>query len=244
MLIIPAVDLHQGKCVRLTQGRLDQEIVYSNDPVFIARLWQSRGAKLLHLIDLDGAYVGCVQHWSIIRDIRKSLSIPIQFGGGVRNFRTVKELDKIGVDRIIISTVIINNPDEAKKIITEFKGKIIAAVDIKEDKLAIGGWKEEIPIDIKEYLQKISQLGIKEIILTDIDREGLLQGFGYEKIKGLLEEIKNFGFEVILSGGITSLADIEKVKALKEYKVKGVIIGKALYAETIIFEEAMKVAEM
>lgn len=243
MLIIPAVDLHQGKCVRLTQGRLDQETIYSHDPVFIARLWQSKGAKLLHLVDLDGAYVGCVQHWDVIKNIRKVLTIPIQFGGGVRNLKTVVELDKIGIDRIIISTVILSNPDEAKSITKKFPNKILAAVDIKEDRLAIGGWKEELPININEYLQKVKELGIKEIILTDIDREGLLQGINFEKIKKFLEGIQNFKFNIILSGGITSIEDIKKIKSLESYGVKGVIVGKALYAETINFEEAMKIVQ-
>lgn len=241
MIIIPAVDLHQGKCVRLTQGKLDQETIYSNDPVFIAKLWQTKGAKRLHLIDLDGAYSGAVQHWEIIKKIRNALTIPIQFGGGVRNFKTVLELDKIGINKVIISTIILSNPKEAKEIVKNFKEKIMVAVDVRKDKIAIGGWKEEVPIKIREFLEKVYSLGVKEIILTDIDKEGMLEGFGFEKVSKLLEEIKDFGFEVIISGGITTIEDIKKVKILEErYNVKGVIVGKALYAETISFEEAIK----
>jgi len=242
MLIIPAVDLHQGKCVRLTQGKLDQETIYSNDPVFIAKLWETKGAKRLHLIDLDGAYKGSVQHWEIIKQIRKSLNIPIEFGGGVRSLKTVSELNKIGIDKIIISTIILSNPEEAKEIVKNFKEKIIVAVDIKEDRIAIGGWKEEVPISVREFVEKVYSLGIKEIIITDIDREGLLKGFGFEKVSKLLEDIKGFNFDIIISGGVTTIDDVKKIKSLQPYGVKGLIIGKALYAETISFEEAVKVA--
>jgi phosphoribosylformimino-5-aminoimidazole carboxamide ribotide isomerase len=242
MLIIPAVDLHQGKCVRLTQGKLDQETIYSNDPVFIAKLWETKGARRLHLIDLDGAYKGSVQHWEIIKQIRKSLNIPIEFGGGVRSLKTVSELNKIGIDKIIISTIILSNPEEAKEIVKNFKEKIMVAVDIKEDRIAIGGWKEEVPISVREFVKKVYSLGIKEIIITDIDREGLLKGFGFEKVSRLLEDIKGFNFDIIISGGVTTIDDVKKIKSLQPYGVKGLIIGKALYAETISFEEAVKVA--
>ncbi len=241
MIIIPALDLHQGKCVSLTQGRLDKETVYSNEPVFIAKLWQSKGAKRLHLIDLDGAYSGAVQHWEIIKQIRNSLSIKIEFGGGVRSLKTVSELDKIGIDKIIIGTIVLSNPKEAKEIVKNFKEKIIVAVDVKENKIAIGGWKEELPIKITEFLEKVKSLGVKEIILTDIDKEGMLEGFNFDKIYSILNEIKDFNFEIILSGGITTIEDVKKVKLLESFKVKGLIIGKALYAETIKFEEAVKI---
>ncbi len=242
MLIIPAVDLHQGKCVRLTQGKLDQETVYSTDPVFIARLWQTRGAKLLHLVDLDGAYTGCVQHWDLIKKISESLTIPIQFGGGVRKLSTVERLNKIGIDRIIISTIIVSNFEEAKKIVNKFKNKIVVACDVKEGKISIGGWKDTVPLTLKEYVQKVVDLGVKRIIITDIDKEGMLEGVDIEKLRKYLEEIKDYNLEILLSGGVTTIEDIKKIKELEIYNVKGVIIGKALYAETILFEEALKIA--
>lgn len=242
MLIIPAVDIHQGKCVRLTQGRLDQETIYSNDPVFIARLWQTHGAKMLHLVDLDGAYTGCVQHWDLIKKIRESLNIKIQFGGGVRKLSTVEKLDQIGIDRIVISTIVVSNLEETKKIVKEYKDKIVVACDVKEGKISIGGWKDILPFTLKEFVQKVVGLGIYKIIITDIDKEGLLEGVDVEKLKNYLEEIKSFGLEIILSGGVTTIEDIKKIKELETYGVKGVIVGKALYAEKISFEEALKVA--
>lgn len=244
MLIIPAVDLHKGKCVRLTQGKLDQETVYSNDPVFIARLWQSKGAKRLHLIDLDGAYTGCVQHWEIIKQIRQNLSIEIEFGGGVRNVKTVDRLNKLGIEKIIISTIIISNPESAKKIFSKYKGKIIVAVDLlEENKLCIGGWKEHIPVNIEEFLSKIISYGVEEIVVTDIDKEGVLQGVNIDKIRKLIEITHKLGLKVIISGGITSVEDVKNIKQFEPMGVVGVIIGKGLYAETISFEEAVKIAQ-
>ncbi len=243
MLIIPAVDLHQGKCVRLTQGKFDNETVYSNDPVFVAKMWQTKGAKRLHLIDLDGAYKGCVQHWDIIKEIRQSLTIPIEVGGGIRKLKVVDKLVKIGIDKIIITTVLISDPQEAKKIINKYKDKIMVAVDVyDEDKLAIGAWKDQVPINIKEFLEKISSLGVEEVVVTDIHREGMLQGVDINKINKFLDLTQTVGLKVIISGGITSLEDIKQIKQLENKGVTGIIIGKALYAGTLSFEEAQKIA--
>lgn len=244
MIIIPAVDLHQGKCVRLTQGRLDQETIYSNDPVFIAKLWQSRGAQLLHLVDLDGAYSGCVQHWEIIEKIRKSLTIPIEFGGGVRSLNVIDRLNRIGIDKFIISTILFSKPEEAKKIIEKYKNRVIVAVDLyDEDRIGIGGWKEQIPLKFEEFLLKLSSLEIKEIIVTDIQKEGMLEGIDIEKISRLIAVTSKLGFEVIISGGISSLDDIRNLKNFEKDGVKGIIIGKGLYSEKINFEEAVKIAK-
>ncbi|MEN3013013.1 MAG: 1-(5-phosphoribosyl)-5-[(5-phosphoribosylamino)methylideneamino]imidazole-4-carboxamide isomerase [Endomicrobiia bacterium] len=244
MLIIPAVDLHKGKCVRLTQGKLDQETVYSNDPVFVAKLWQTKGARLLHLVDLDGAYTGCVQHWEIIRKIRESLDIPIQFGGGVRSLKVADRLNKIGIDRIIISTILFSKPEEAKKIVKKYKEKVLVAVDLyEENKIGIGGWKDQIPFKLEELLEKISLLGVKEIIITDIQKEGMLEGIDIEKISKIVDITAKLDLSVIISGGITSLEDIKNIKKFEEKKVVGVIIGKGLYSEKIKFEDAIKIAQ-
>lgn len=244
MIIIPAVDLHQGKCVRLTQGRLDQETIYSNDPVFIAKLWQSRGAQLLHLVDLDGAYSGCVQHWEIIEKIRKSLTIPIEFGGGLRSLNVIDRLNRIGIDKFIISTILFSKPEEAKKIIEKYKNRVIVAVDLyDEDRIGIGGWKEQISLKFEEFLLKLSSLEIKEIIVTDIQKEGMLEGIDIEKISRLIAVTSKLGFEVIISGGISSLDDIRNLKNFEKDGVKGIIIGKGLYSEKINFEEAVKIAK-
>lgn len=239
MIIIPAVDLHQGKCVRLTQGKLDQETVISTDPAFIARLWQARGAKRLHLVDLDGAYCGGVQHWDIIKRIRTELSIPIEFGGGVRSLRTVEKLDELGIDRIIISTVLISNPPEGRKIIKTFGRRIMVAVDVYDGKIAIGGWKDQTSVAALEFIAQVRDLGVEEIILTDINREGMLTGVNLDTISGIVEQAK---MKVIISGGVTTLDDIRRVATLAPQGVTGLIIGKALYAEKFTFDEAVRAA--
>jgi phosphoribosylformimino-5-aminoimidazole carboxamide ribotide isomerase len=240
MIIIPAVDLHQGKCVRLTQGKFDDETVYSTDPVFVARLWQAKGAKRLHLIDLDGAYCGTVQHWEIIEKIRQQLSIPIEFGGGVRSVKTVEKLVKLGIDKIILSTVMVSDPLERKKILQKYNEKIMLAIDVRDGKISIGGWKDQTPIDAKEFIKQAQDMGIKEIILTDINREGMLEGVNIDTI---LDLIKDVSLKIIISGGITTLEDVKKIKSLEPYGVVGMVIGKALYAEKIVFEEAQKIVE-
>ncbi len=240
MIIIPAVDLHQGKCVRLTQGKFDEETVYSTEPVFISRLWQAKGAQRLHLIDLDGAYCGTVQHWNIIKQIREQLSIIIEFGGGVRTLKTVEKLVAIGIDKIIISTIMISNPVEGKKILQKYKDKIMLAIDVRDGKVAIGGWKEQTPINAKEFIKNLEDLGVEEIILTDIVKEGMLEGINLDTITDLIENTK---FKIIISGGVTTLDDLKKIKTLESKGVFGVIIGKAFYAEKISFEDARKVVE-
>ncbi|MFQ3675801.1 MAG: 1-(5-phosphoribosyl)-5-[(5-phosphoribosylamino)methylideneamino]imidazole-4-carboxamide isomerase [Endomicrobiia bacterium] len=240
MIIIPAVDLHQGKCVRLTHGQFSDETVYSTDPVFVARLWQAKGAKRLHLVDLDGAYCGKVQHWETIEKIRQQLTIPIEFGGGVRSIKTVEKLIKLGIEKIILSTVMISDPLEGKKILQKYGDKIMLAVDVREGKVAIGGWKDQTPIDAKEFMKQIEDMGVTEVILTDIDREGMLEGINVDTIMNLIKDVK---FKIIISGGVTTLEDIKKIKSLETKGVYGIIIGKALYAEKIVFEEAQKIVE-
>jgi phosphoribosylformimino-5-aminoimidazole carboxamide ribotide isomerase len=238
MIIIPAVDLHQGKCVRLKQGKFDDETVYSTEPVFVARLWQARGAKRLHLIDLDGAYCGTVQHWDVIEKIRQQLTIPIEFGGGVRSIKTVEKLIKLGIEKIILSTVMVSDPLEGKKILQKYGSNIMLAVDVREGKVAIGGWKDQTPISAKDFMKQIEDLGVKEVILTDIEKEGMLEGINVDTIMNLIEGVN---FKIIISGGITTLEDIKKITQLETKGVFGIIIGKALYAEKIIFEEAQKI---
>jgi len=204
----------------------------------VARLWQAKGAKRLHLIDLDGAYCGTVQHWEIIEKIRQQLSIPIEFGGGVRSIKTVERLIKLGIEKIILSTVMISDPLEGKKILQKYGDKIMLAIDVREGKVAIGGWKDQTPIDAKEFIKQVEDMGIEEIILTDIDKEGMLEGVNLDTISNLIEGVK---FKIIISGGVTTLEDIKKIKQLEPKGVIGIIIGKALYAEKIVFEEAQKI---
>ena len=236
MIIIPAVDIRQGKCVRLTQGKIDQETIYSNDPVFIAKMWQAKGAKRLHIIDLDGAFSSKTQSIEILENIRKSVDAVIQFGGGVRSIEIIDQLVKLGIDKIILGTIIIYNPDIVRKAVSKYGEKIIATVDVINDKVAIGGWKEITEVESADILDRISKMDIKELIVTDIAKDGAMKG---PNVKMVEKIAKSTDLRVIASGGISSLEDINKIKKLKKHGVIGMIIGKALYNETIKFEDAL-----
>ena len=239
MQIIPAVDIRQGKCVRLTQGKIDQETIYSNDPVFCAKMWSAKGARRIHLIDLDGAFCGIPQNLEIIESIRRDTTCVLEFGGGVRNSKTVKRLIDMGIDRVILGTVVVYNPEEFNAIADKYAEKIMVGIDINEGRVAIGGWKEVTEIDPDEVIKRVEQSKIREIIVTDIKKDGTLEGPSIELIKDVA---KLSGKGVIASGGIGTLEDVKKLKKLEKFGVTGMIIGKALYSEAVKFVDAVAIA--
>ncbi len=239
MLVIPAIDLRGGQCVRLTQGRLDKETIFSKDPVFIAKLFKAKGAKRLHIVDLDGAFSGKPQNKSIIKKIVKSVDIPVQLGGGIREFKTIKKILSRGIDKVIIGTAAIYDPNLARRAIHEFGRRVIVGIDAFNGKVAIGGWKEITSIDAIELAKKLELWGVSEIIFTDISKDGMLEGPNLRAIKKMA---KSVNIPIIASGGISSLRDIERIKRLERYGVIGVIIGKAIYTESISLEDAIQLA--
>lgn len=239
MLIIPAIDLRGGQCVRLTQGKLDKETVFSKDPVFIAKLFRAKGAKRLHIVDIDGAFSGKPQNKSIIKKIVKAVDIPVQLGGGIRDFKTIKKILSRGIDKVIIGTAAIYDPNLARRAIQEFGRKVIVGIDAFNGKVAIGGWKEITSIDAIELAKKLELWGVSEIIFTDISKDGMLEGPNLRAIKKMA---KSVNIPIIASGGISSLKDIERIKRLEKYGVMGVIIGKAIYTESISLEDAIQLA--
>lgn len=239
MLIIPAIDIRGGNCVMLTQGKLDKETVYSKDPVFIAKMFQLKGAKRLHIVDLDGAFVGSPQNLSILEKIRQNVSIEIEFGGGVRKIKTVERICNMGIDKVILGTVSVFNPEIFEKAVKKYKNKIILAIDVLDRRIAIGGWKEITQYDALEFAKNMKKKGIKEIIITDIKKDGMMKG---PNIKGIKKICKS-GLSVIASGGISSIDDVRKISALEKSGVTGMIIGKALYTDSIKLEDAIKVTQ-
>jgi len=234
MLIIPAIDIHLGKCVMLTQGKIEKETIYSNDPVFMAKMWQSKGAKRLHVVDLDGAMRGTVQHMDCIKQIREAFNGTLQVGGGIRNEKMINDMIELGIDRVILGTTMVYNPALLKKMLKKHGEKIIGAVDIVQGKVAIGGWKEITQTDAVEFAKELKTNGMKEIIVTDVTKDGMLEGTNIEDIRNIAAAS---GLEVIASGGIGSVDDVKKVKEIEKDGVTGVIIGKALYNESIKFED-------
>lgn len=239
MIIIPAVDIRQGNCVMLKQGKIADETIYSKDPVFMAKLWKAKGAERLHVVDLDGSFSGTQSNNQIIGNICLSVDIPVEVGGGIRNMKRIDDIFTLGASYAILGTVAIYNPDMVRQAIEKYgPEKIIVALDVYEGKIAIGGWKEITPVTTEEMLEKLKNMGVQEIIYTDISKDGMLKG---PNIDGLKRIAKASKMNVIASGGVTTVDDVKKIAKLEKYGVTGAIVGKALYTEDFKLEEAIRV---
>lgn len=233
-MIIPAVDIKNGKCVQLVRGKPGTEQVIIDNPLEVALNWQYLGAKILHLIDLDGAFGDRNRNQDIIEEIVKELSIPVEMGGGIRNHEDASLLLQMGVDRVILGTMAINNPNNVKILSEEFGSeRILVALDSKDSKVVIRGWTEKTGKRASELGVIMEKNGAGGILFTNVDVEGLLKGF---QIDPLLELLNAVNIPVIYSGGVTSIGDIRK---LYDMKVYGVVIGSALYKNKIRFEDAL-----
>ncbi|MGR3219743.1 MAG: 1-(5-phosphoribosyl)-5-[(5-phosphoribosylamino)methylideneamino]imidazole-4-carboxamide isomerase [Candidatus Anammoxibacter sp.] len=236
MLIIPAIDLIEGKCVRLIQGDYNKETVYSDNPVEMARKWKDKGAEFLHIVDLDGAAKGEPVNIDIIGNIVKNIpGINVQVGGGIRTNDTVKRLLEIGVNRVIIGTKAVKSLEWIKELCDLFPGKIAVAVDTKNGNIATEGWLQTEAKSAIDFAKELTQYELCSLIVTDINKDGMLKGPNLS----LMEELKNVikKIPLIASGGVTSIHDID---ALRKIDVDGAIIGKALYDNKIELEEAIK----
>lgn len=241
MLIIPAIDIKDGCVVRLVQGKLDKfKKVYSADPVKTAKHWAKQGAELMHVVDLDGAYSGVAKNIEKAKEIAASVSIPVEFGGGVRSMETIRELLGAGIARVVLGTKAIQDRGFLAKAAGEFKEKIIVSLDTKAESLAIQGWQDDSgDVKLSEFISILKKAGFKEFIYTDILKDGTLKGPNIQAIKKLLKES---GLKIIASGGIASLDDIRRLKLLEKQGVSGVIIGKALYEGKFTLAQALKLA--
>lgn len=237
MLVIPAIDLRKGRCVRLYQGDPEKETVYGENPVEIALQWEQLGAKMLHLVDLDGAFTGLSENAKVIGSIGDSVHIPLQLGGGIRSREAVEKAISFGVSRVIIGTIAIKDSQLAKELIKEFGNGIVVGIDARDGKVAVQGWTESSAVETIELALRIEQWGVKEIIYTDIKKDGTMQG---PSLDGLEEIISQTSLQVIVSGGISSREDLLSLKPYNN-RVKGVIIGKALYTNQLTLPDAMGV---
>lgn len=240
MLVIPAIDLRDGRCVRLVQGEKNSETVYSDEPLEMALRWEALGAPLLHVVDLDGAFKGTPQNLEIIAEIVKAIKIPIQVGGGIRTFEAVKNILDLGVDRVILGTAAILNPELVSQCTEAYGERILVGIDGRDGLVAIEGWEATVEMTIDKFAHIVAQLGVKEVIFTDTRRDGTLKGPNLEATKQLAQ---SSGLKVIASGGVSSLEDLKALKGLKEFGVQGVIMGKALYSGSICLKEALAVME-
>ncbi len=234
MIIFPAIDIKDNKCVRLTQGRFDNVKIYSDDLVGIAKSWEDAGAEYLHLVDLDGARGNFNINTKSIEKIIKALNIPVQIGGGIRTYERAKELIEIGVSRVILGTIAIENMELTEKIAMDFGKNLAISVDAINGKAKTRGWEKETNIDVFEICSYMEIVGIKTLIYTDILKDGMLQGANIEMYEKLQNNTK---LNIIASGGVSSIEDI---KALNELNVHGAIIGKAFYDNKLSFMEVIK----
>lgn len=241
MLIIPAIDLKEGKCVRLRQGRMEDNTIYSDDPVTMAGKWVDAGARRLHLVDLDGAFSGKPENGGIIRKIaEKYPDLPIQVGGGIRSEETVQSYLDAGVSYVIIGTKAVQMPHFVSELCLAYPKHIIVGLDAKDGKVAVDGWSKLSRHDVIDMAQHFEHDGVEAIIYTDISRDGMQTGVNTESTKKLAESIN---IPVIASGGITSLDDIRALCEVADSGIMGAITGRAIYEGSIDFAEAQRLAD-
>jgi phosphoribosylformimino-5-aminoimidazole carboxamide ribotide isomerase len=242
MLIIPAIDIKEGHCVRLKQGDMNDATVFSEDPVGMARHWQQQGARRLHIVDLNGAVAGKPKNEGAIRSILEELGddLPVQLGGGIRDLDTIERYLDLGVAYVIIGTAAVKNPGFLQDACTAFAGHVIVALDAKDGKVAVEGWSKMTGHDVIDLAKKFEDYGVESIIYTDIGRDGMLSGVNVEATVKLARGLR---IPVIASGGLTNLDGIKQLCDVESEGITGVITGRAIYEGTLDFKQAQAEAD-
>ncbi len=233
MEIIPAVDLRNGKCVRLYQGDYNRETIFSDDPLEVALRWQSMGAPRLHIVDLDGAARGELCNLDIIKDIASALLIPTHLGGGIRRLETIEQMLKAGIEHVVLGTAAVEDTKLVEEACRRFSGFIIVGIDARDGRVAVRGWRQETELKTVEFARSMVQLGVRRFIYTDIGRDGTLTEPNFTAITELLDAVR---VPLIAAGGISSLLHL---KVLKRLGVEGAIVGRALYTGDINLKQAL-----
>ncbi len=240
MIVIPAIDLRGGRCVRLSQGMVSAETVYAENPIKVAKRWCAEGAQMLHIVNLDAAFnKDDRENLKALERILLEVNVPVQFGGGVRSLDDVRAIDDLGATRIVIGTTAIENPQLLNQIIDEFTTTIVVGIDARDGIVALRGWEKMSNIKAIDFAQKVADMGVTRIVYTDIARDGMLTGINLEATRAIAEAS---GIHVTASGGVATLEDILAVKELEEFGVDSVIVGKALYEGVFTLEEALEAA--
>ena len=242
MLLIPAIDLKDGHCVRLKQGDMDQSTTFGEDPAAMARKWVGQGARRLHLVDLNGAFAGVPKNYAAIKEIVDALGdeIPIQLGGGIRDLDTIERILDNGVSYVIIGTAAVKNPGFLKDACTAFGGHIIVGLDAKDGLVATDGWSKLSGHEVVDLAKKFEGYGVESIIYTDIGRDGMLTGINIEATVKLAQALT---IPVIASGGLSNIADIEALCAVEKEGVQGVICGRSIYTGDLDFAAGQRLAD-
>lgn len=238
MIPIPAIDLKEGKCVRLEQGKMERATIYSDHPGEMAKKWESLGAELLHVVDLDGAFAGIPMNLKSIKEIVESVKIPVEVGGGIRSMETIDALIEAGVSRVIIGTKAMEDPDFVKEAASKHSNRIVVGIDAKNGMVAVKGWAEVTKMRALDLVKNMCKYDIADIIYTDIKRDGMLKG---PNIDATREMVMHSDVPIIASGGVSNLKDIKDLCKIKG--LKGVVIGKALYDGTLSLREAIRISK-
>jgi len=242
MMIIPAIDLRAGRCVRLTQGRKDDVKVYEGDAVETALTYQSDGAQMLHIVDLDGAFSDPNSlNRAVFREIVSQTDLPIQFGGGMRGLPDVEQVIDMGVTRVVVGTLAVESPEVLAKLVERFGSQVCVGIDARNGQVMTRGWEKQEAITAVELAQRVAALGVERIVFTDVTRDGMLTGVNLELTGRIARES---GLRVTASGGVSSLADISNLKSVSKSGVDSVIVGKALYEGRFTLKEAIAEARV
>lgn len=242
MLLIPAIDLKEGQCVRLQQGLMEKATVFSGEPAQMASHWLQQGARRLHLVDLDGAFAGKPKNFAAIKEILEAVSvdIPVQLGGGIRDMHTIERYLDLGLHYVIIGTAAVRNPQFLHDACDAFPGQVIVGLDAKDGQVATDGWAKVSKYNVIDLAKRFEDYGVCSIIYTDIGRDGMMSGVNIEATVKLAENLK---INVIASGGLHNLDDIRALCAVEEQGVSGAITGRAIYEGSIDFQEAQALAD-
>ncbi len=237
MLIFPAIDLYEGKAVRLYKGDYSRMTVYSENPLEVAKGFKAAGAEYIHMVDLEGAKEGTTPNFDIVRSVATESGLKVEIGGGIRNEETVKRYIDAGVMRVILGTAAVNDSAFLEKMCRQYGDKIAVGADLKDGEVAVKGWLEKSGVSGMDFCKRMQDMGVKTIICTDISRDGAMRGTNRELYKTLSER---FSMDIVASGGVSSIDD---VKALSEMNIYGAIVGKAIYTGDIDLKEAIEVAK-
>lgn len=237
MIIYPAIDIKNGNCVRLLKGEENSETVFSDDPVSMAKKWESSGAGWIHVVDLDGAFGGKPRNFELIKKMVSSVDCNIQLGGGIRNLETADNYIKAGVDRLIIGTAAFSDEKFLSELCSRYPGMVAVGIDTKGGKIAVKGWTEVIDDTVDSVIDRFHELGVSLIINTNVDRDGTMEGVDPDSVR---EFVENSKLPVIASGGFANMSDLESVSRINSDNLDGVILGKSLYTNSIDLAEAVK----
>jgi phosphoribosylformimino-5-aminoimidazole carboxamide ribotide isomerase len=239
LIIYPAIDIKEGKCVRLYQGKMERVTVFSEDPSEMARRWEDAGAQFIHIVDLDGAVAGKPQNLRMVERIINAVEIPAQLGGGIRDSKSLKSVLDLGVRRVILGTTAIKSPEFVMEACGEHGShRIVVGIDFRNEKVAIRGWEESAEEKAVDVAKRMEEIGVEHLICTDIERDGTLHGPNIEIMRTLAQAVS---VPIIASGGISGLKDIECLKELEPLGIEGVVVGRALYAGAFSLEEAIEI---